>query len=364
MEVSAITGGGRRAVTIGIAAFGILALIAAGANFYFRKAARVETFRLALEEAVTFQRRGDWRMAAEKFKQVLHLAPNDIATAEGKRLLAHSLLRSGVEEDRTLSLQLYKEVIADPATPVKWRALTLSDMAFAFDLTGDQALMDRAVFNEEPYAAYRRESRTGIYGALRKIYEQSDALHPTAFAKFEIAFKYAQALHRGMVEESLDAPKTARHIQEYVETASPLLPALPYETSVVAFMHLIEAFSLSVSESTLHNIEFSKIEAVYRQAISTARGAPPEDMQSKAVLFRIYPHYAGDLLARFGETRAADTRELLLAFLELRSIGLAEYARGVQGRPEDDPMRARFIEFARVSPEFRSFLVEEAGWRL
>ncbi len=344
----------------------IVVFLAGGAYFYFRKSklSTLETFNMAYLEADALHSHGDYNAAVTKLQQALKVAPSKSAEANLKRKIASSLIFRNSGSDQDDAILIFKEVVDDPAMPVLSRALALSDMAFTYDLTSDRELMKRAVFNKEPYASYLRESGTGIHGALRRIYEQSDVLYPTAFARFEIAIRYAIPLLNGRVEPGLNAEQTAEQIQRYVSDAQQLITSLPYEPSVLAYLHILRAVALSASERALKNIALKDIESAYQTAISTVSESSPVDYNSQSVLVRARLFYAIDLASRFGETREHDIRELVAPIVVSESkYQPVNFIRLIGVQPANDFFKHSFLQLARISPEFRD-LLSKLGWSI
>ena len=354
----------------------LTALGLASAYFYSEKIKRdnlaTRRFVADYQEAVASHNRGDYDAAVAKFKQALMEAPNKTAEAELKRKIARSLLR-GPESNQAEAIRLYKEIIDDPLVPKHLRAFALNDMAFAFDLrgfVGDQTFLEKAVFNEEPYASYLQESNTGIYGAVRRIYEQSDALYPTAFAKLEIAFKYAVTMNMGTREAGLSAEQTATLVRKYIDEATPLMGAFPYEGSLLAYMHLIRGVALgTIEQADKNNANSDESEAAYKSAILTVSTASPEDVHAQTILMLARLWYAANLGYRFGAARTGDIQMLIGPIIEAKSINtqpatyLRSHIRWVGIWTSGGALRKGLFEIAGILPEFRSLLIE-LGWRI
>lgn len=302
-------------------------------------------------------------MALGKFQEALPLAQSKIAEVEVKRKIASSSLRRGTRDGHDEAIRIYKEIINDAAVPTRSRALAMSDMAFSWDLLGNFEWLEKAVFNEEPYAAYLRESGSdfyGLYGAARRIYEQSDALYPTAFAKLQIAAKYAIPLRNGKRDNALSEERTLELIEQYLEEGMTLISALPYEESVLAYMHLLRATALSAiadfRKSTSHAAE---TEAAYQEAIAITAKLSVSDIYAKRVNMRARLWYAAYLAYTFGDSRTDDIRELIRPIV---SLGAAErplgYLRRVGQRPAGDFLKGNFLAIARQSTEFQSLLTQ------
>lgn len=335
-----------------------------GVYFYYSKTLKernTEKFNAAYGEAKLLHRRGEYDMAIAKFNEAIRYAPTGALQARVKLRIASGMLHGSDMSAYERAVQLYKEIINDQTLPSSIRAGAMNEMAFVFDRTKDAEFVARTVFNEEPYRMYFRESQTGIYGAVRKIYEQSDLLYPTAFAKLQIAAKYAIPLLNRQTEPHLTASQTAGLINKNLDNAVPLMQSLPYDVSTVAYMQLLRATALKAVEPIREDVAVKDVEAAYQEAIVAAGASSDADSKYTLILARLF--YAMTLADKFGESRTEDISNLISSLIreEVSFQHLTAYLRYFATASPDDFRKRSLLKISEISPEFRD-LLSELGW--
>lgn len=348
----------KRAVIL--AGITILVLIGIGVIFFYPQK---PSFDDRYQKAFQYFLRGDNDAAVKESQKALDLALTKDAEADIKRVLAANLLRRNNENDAKEAVRILKEIINDPAVSDLSHARALYDLAFISNLIFSQQFMEKSVFDEEPYATYLKESNTGILGAVRRIYEEADKVHPSAAAKLQIASKYAVPLLNGQTEKKLDAKKTAELIQEYVHLAAPLISNPPYTKSDMAYLHILHAASLLAIEQVLKSVTMQEVEGAYKEAILTAESASSDDARAYGILREAQLFYAMALANRFGKARADDIKNLIAPILskETGYRSATIYLERVH-LPATDFRKRSLLAIAKISPEFQS-LLQELGWK-
>ena len=351
----------------------IIAAVLGAAYFYSRQRAGSDQkqWEKLTKEVKIFHQQGNYEKTIETFKAAVRFAPTKYHESEVKRHMAGILMVRNLPGDRIEAVRLFKEVVNDNMAQAKEKALALSDMAFAFTTTGEnEGFMRQVVFNEEPYATYLRESKTGIYGGLRRLYEESDKFFPTAFAKLGIADNYALPLFAGKTDAGLTPLDTAKLIKKTVDEAIPLMDDLPYENLVIAHMYLMRATSLSVTQMFIKDVVMEEIENAYKRAITTAEKVIASDdrLDSQHVpptlaISRLF--YAMTLTRVFGKTRVDDIATLLKPIIN-REAGYEaaiSYIKNANARQSSALSKKRLISISKLVPEFRK-LLQNLGWNI
>ena len=346
-------------------------LVVGGVYFYYRKTSE-QTREVLREEGQHFQNEGEWIRAEQKFREALALTSDPSQKAILKGVIAFNLYRNDpLGTPGREAVLLLKETISDPAVSAGIRARSINDLAFLHDMSASDNFLRNVVFSGEPYESYLKDAGGNILGAVRRLYEEADKLRPTAFSKIEIAFKYSLMLAMGVEENGLGSEEIAHRIQRYIKEAEPLMNPQQQPQNVFAYMHLMRATSLSISDMVLHNIEYSKIESEYQEALTlsqevfTLSRKEPDNYDARQIFIKASLGFALSLASRFGEKRAGEETALVKQIFSLDPVPfyLTTLEKIVQRLPDNTYMKSAFLGLARVSPEFHTFLTKH-GWKL
>jgi hypothetical protein len=276
-------------------------------------------------------------------------------TVEANLQLAFSLFKLNTSSGRVQAVAIYKAIVADTRIQPFLRALALNDMAFLFDLSGeDVRFMKEVVFCDEPYRSLWLGVAGNINKAIFKLYEQSDILYPTTFAKFQMAARLGGQILNQQLPDPVSA---ALMMQRLLGEGEALMDAIHYPPSKKAYLLLRKAMIVSNSEKVLGNIPLSTVEAAFEKVISFSESSDVADVQCQTIgmLGRIY--YAMALSSRFGEKRPKTIRNLLAPFSDaakadptLNSIKTAMH------NLDNHFFAAQLSSLAQCSPEFGAFL--------
>ena len=309
---------------------------------------------------------GKYDESIEGFKKVLYSAPDKPSEAKARYHLAFDLFVRNQGTDRVDAVRIYKEMIKDPDMPIHYKAAAMNEMAFLRDLSSDDGFFINNVLNEEPYLSFYKETGS-VHGAMIKIYELSDSMYPTALAKFQIGLMLANGMVQGNpMVHGMTQEEAAKKIQQLIKEADPLINAVPYEQAKLAHMYMCRAMALGLSQRVLKNFDTPVVEEAYLKAISVA-DAGYDDFHSRGVALVTRFYYAVFLHTRFGAAREKDIVSLLKNFERAETIPeyklFTEYLKEAKDRPADNFLKVKIFDLAKVSPEFRSYLLQ-IGWNL
>lgn len=348
-----------------------LVLITAGGIYFFYYRRQAAEFEREYQSANESHAAADYDTAVTNLKVLMEKAPTRQDQEAATWKLASSLIFRDKEGDRVEAIRLFEEIANDSQASARSRAFSLNGIAFTYDLTGDEEFMRNAVFNKEPYATYLRETRTGIHGGIRKIYEGALKLFPNTFSKIEIANHYAIPMQEGLFEDGLNRGSTSDLIRKYLAEGTPALRTYErlYQPDMFAYLLRLHASSLVAVYESTQSVGRDEVESAFKEAIAAAQRSAEADENGKRVLYSARLHYAAFLAKNHGSERAPEIKKLT----EPLTTSHPPYSQEVSWtrsmltsigqRPRGDYLQQTYTTIVGIDNDFRLLLLE-LGWKL
>ncbi len=319
---------------------------------------------------------GNYSDAVSTFQNLENQAPTQEAQAADSFAIAISLYGAG---NLASSTQEYKMLALNPnnLSPA-YPAFALDALGFTTDLVEDNPQVLKAyVYNDQPYSGYLQEANGNFFQADILLFKSADALYPSSYSKYEIAYKEARYLYENLRSGTFTASSTsaqalAQDIQQNVSTGDTLIndPALAsalYEAPAMwSQLYLFRAFALDQSDVVLNDIPNASIDSAYDQALTFAE-MDPTNAQEQTMNANIRFFYAASLNRR--ETAVAGNTKRIVALLSyfgtIAQTGKGGLSSGTflsyvaQDDPKVNPLTSQIAPLSAISPAFENFLKQE-----
>ncbi len=328
------------------------------------------------QAAQTTLAQGDYTGAVSSFQTLLAQAPTAQAKDAVSASLALSMYGSG---DINSSASTYKALALNPQNLAStYPAFALDELGFLTDLVEDNpTVLQASIYNNPPYSDYLQAVNGNVFEADITLFKQADALYPSTFSKYEIAYKEARLLYTDSRAASSttqgttgsDMTALAKDIQQNISagdalTKDPVLAqVLANAPAMWAQLYLFRAFALDQSNTVLGNLSDAQIDQAYDQALAFVR-QDSTNVQAQAMNANIRFFYAASLDRR-EKARSNKNQQIesLLAYFgtaaETGKGGLssANFLKYISlDSPNENPLTSEIAPLAAISPEFKAFL--------
>lgn len=359
---------------IAIALAGVV--IIGGLFYYFntknpQEENTVTSFNAKIKGASPTHVSGDYDTSIKTYGDILESAPDKISETRAKWFLAANLFRRNEGDDRAKAMGYYKGIINDYSIPAAMRARTVADMA-GF-VSGEDANFFRMHLSEPPYDTYLQgtDGRYDITRAVMKLYEYSDEIFPNFIAEYGAAYYRGSLSANNISVEGISEKENAQLVEKYLLLADEKMLSADlseYLPSVIARQYLWRASMMGLTGRILGTVNREEKEVAYQLALKKATGDPNDALMRNAEMNARF-FYAGFLEANFKNgSRSIDIIELLKPFALAKSDPIRhELTRSnftsILQRAETNFSYGRAVKLAKISPEFKEFLLS-VGWKL
>jgi len=321
---------------------------------------------------------GNYEQAVTSFQKLAETAPTPAAYAASMTMLAYSLYGNG---DIGGAAEAYKiQIRNEKGNTPAGVALALNELGFITDLVEDNPeILEKYIYNTPPYSDYLKKANGNYFMADIEIFKQADALYPTAWSKYEIAYKEARLLYAALNDTSnpgsVNMQDLATDIQANVLAGDKLIATEPVLASVLSNapamwsqLYVFRAFALDHSNRVLKTLSDAHVNEAYELALPFVDG-DLGNVQNQTMAANARFFYAASLIAREGETAKARIVSLLSFFGNPSQTGKgglssANFIKYVSlDDPRINPLTSEIVRLAALSPEFKKFVLQ-AGAQL
>lgn len=348
----------------------VAVLVVAGGVLYYRNDKAQKEKQVLIQrqyqDAKAIHRSGDNTEAINAFNSLINTAPDQATLGKAKILKATNLYLRNEGDDIAQGVKLYKEVINDRSFPPYVRALALNSVATI--VRGEDETFYRLYFSEPPFNNFSAESGKGrfsVFPIYLKILELSDETFPNSFAEYAIAGNYYAPLLTNNVSIGTTTPEQAAKIMDnYIKKADVANDEQMYSPNVTLERYLYRAIAINTIGRTLKKDNLDEREKAFKLILE--KGAPyeigSEDL-SRFIVMNGRFFYANFLSQNFGKERYSDISNILKPFEEATSVTDSSFKTTrlrfakLQNVTDNDPVKKMALSLAKVSPEFKDFLL-------
>lgn len=353
----------------------IIVAIIGGLLYYasvVQKESTMKSFNTEVRNTVRTYASGDYTTSIKTFGDLLKDAPDKMSEARLKLLIGINLWRRNEGDDRAKAIGYYQRIVDDYSLPASYRAQTVAEMASLFQNEDASFFRANAV---SPFDAYLRETgqRFDVLRAVLRVYEYSDELFPNFLAEYGLAYVEGSLLVNKALPAGVSEKETAQLIQKYIKEADEKMAKADrswFLPSVFAQQYLLKARMMALAERILGNVHTEDREKDYQLALKKSQTNSPNQPIMREVEMNTRFYYAVFLELNFGKvgSRTKDIVELMKPFASatkdspLYALTRSNFSKLGQ-QPSGDFVRSQALEVARISPEFKAFLLS-VGWKL
>lgn len=267
------------------------------------------------------------------------------------------------EAARIEAASIYKEIIDNDRLSALDRAQAIHRLALLYDRTGDTEFAREHIFVGPNYAPLLEENNVGV--AVRRLYETSYHLQPTALASYRIGFWYGNEL------AGLFDPEPTRHdyfvkLQEWKQRgdlllAEELLTDSSQSIDALGCVYQMKALDEWVV-AYLVTGRYDEVDASFDRSLGALSGEETFYTYGMGLYTRFY--YAGVLALEFGEERKDEIAALIEpivyqpAGFEDHSFLFFTFLQNAAQQPEfEEDIKLEFmIRLGELVPEFGTLL--------
>lgn len=327
-----------------------------------------------LNEAFTVHANRDYDASVVEFEDLVAKSANPEEKAILKTKLAVNLLGKGFAESEyndtvKAGIDMLWAVGTDATIPASVRASALTDLGNTFSVHGNEFYMTYAT--PSPFNTFLLDKNeiSGSIKASLKVFKYANELYPNAYSEFSMVRMYTNMLTNTTLEPGMTEKQTAELVQKYIADGDAhLLSGGSYPAATHARMMLDRAKGFGLTGRILQNNTLAEREEAFKLALESAQIESDKNKYAKDVEMETRFWYAGFLLIMIGEARNDDAIALVKPFGEGATPADSYVLTRVlfinlTKQPYVHDPHKRALAIAKVSPEFKSFLIS-VGWKI
>ena len=275
-----------------------------------KKASMILELNEKYATAKALQASGDYTGAINAFTPLVKYATDKATEGRLKMTIATNLSLRNQGDDKTDSIQLYKEVYNDQSMPAKERAAALTSLAGV--MNGGNESFYKTYFNDPPFKDFPYAT------AYLKILQLADEINPNSYTEYLIAGNYYAPLLNNNISIGTTTPEqVAKTIQEYIKKADSLAISdqSSYRPAIMLKSYYLRATAMNASSKVLKNISLEDRENAFK--LIMVKGAPYEQGNNYDAMVMVLKgrfSYASFMMKNFSKSRYPDILNILKPF--------------------------------------------------
>ena len=311
--------------------------------------------------AKNYQAGGNYDLALQFYQKALPEAQDDFQRTQ---ILFNIAYANELLKNYKDAIAQFKAIAADPKNYAIARAAAVQNVGLMYyTYSGSTTLQTifTETFKDSPYDSFAKDNSVNL--AYTKLFEYAASIYPLAASELRIAYGYSDELLN-----VLHGATTTPQGKEYLAIITQSLQAadrdllrmqnVPEEKTLIPEILVREGKTFD-RLATLGVVDSQRAEPYFERGVQYA-----SSLGVKPGSYHVL-NYAGFLADRYGATRSADIKKLLVPFRAGNEANIysavIDFYKNTRANPASDRSKKFLIKLGKIDVDFQKYLIS-LGW--